>query len=107
MKEKIKIDRNKSLLQIGNRFYRIEDSGEKIDVIPISSKRLEERVNHLSKKLLSYVNKEMILKDALFHLTIEEIDNIERALKKKPKLKIQQKYGCIELKVGKHIIPIR
>jgi len=110
MEKEFEIDKRKRIIKIGNKYYRLEEDLKtgQIKTIPIKPKRLEKMVNEIADYLISKIDKKEILVDAIYELSLEEIEGIyKRLFKAKRKPKIKKKNGCIELQVGSFWIPIR
>jgi hypothetical protein len=71
-------------------------------------KELNEKINKITEEIFESLDREIIMKDALFDMTPIEIEVIYQKLfknKRKPKLKMKK--HCIQLDVGGIGIPIR
>jgi len=71
-------------------------------------KELNEKIERIAKEIFESLDREVVLKDALFAMTPIEIETIYHKLfknKKPPKPKMHK--GCVDLDVGGVKIPIR
>ena len=115
MKKKEKILRIKKIgnfLEIDNEWYfpkqhsRI-DSGKTVIFKKVDKRAVKENIDFLVKTLKPYVDKGMILEDALSELKPRELVRITESIKLGKKPKVKQRYGCVNLEVNGVNIDIR
>ncbi len=112
--KKITIEKDGNLLRIGNKWYRfsINDDGDfrtgEHILEEVNKKKRDKRIEFISKKLFTFVEPELIMKDALKDLAEEELEKLFTYVKKhKDKLKPKIKKHCVQMKVAGVEIPIR
>lgn len=108
MKEVKKIG---NILVIDGKYYQFTNKyGKKGEMVfkPIDKEKFEKITDSITKKLEPSLEKKDIIKDALGELPLENLEKLHDVLfKKKKKPKVRQRYGCVELVVGREVIPIR
>ena len=73
----------------------------------VDKKAVENNINFLVKTLNPYLDKGMILEDALAELKPRELIRLTESLKTGKKPKVRNKYGCIDFIVNGVEVPIR
>jgi len=110
----MKIIKVKNFLKIGDEYFLPDKQDEKTgewNFIKLSAKevsRIEKMRNEIVAKVAPAVLPEQVLDDALGDLALEDLEGIHhRLFKSKRKAKPRTKPGCMELIIGKYIVPIR
>lgn len=106
---KIEADKKRRAVIIDGQYYVLEedDEGNRI-IVKIDVKEYDKKIKELSEKLVDAVDKNMLITDVLLGLTKKDMYDLHDKLfksKRKPKPKMQP--GCVEMKIGNTIIPIR
>ena len=105
---KLSVDKHKQTITIDKKTYFMYEKDEKYILVPINKRELKKKINKICKELLPKLDKKRILTNALYELHPKDITEMyDRLFKAKRKPSIKTKEGCIELKVGKYVIPIR
>jgi hypothetical protein len=73
---------------------------------PVNEERFKFLIKSATAKLRAYVNSDDIIMSALADMSMKELEKINLELKKK-KPKARKEHGCLDLVVGKTVIPVR
>jgi len=110
MKEKVEMEYG--LLKIGNRYFEPGTAGQgRPAYTEIDSKKVKERLTLLKEiatKLKDSLDKEAVLMEALSKLENEYLQQLHNALynsKRETKPKTRR-HHCVDIKVGRMIVPI-
>ena len=116
IKEKIiEIDRHEGgrYIKVDNEYFVVQKSTiqrknkghlSKVIFKKVNPKDIEERIDKVIDVLVDTVDKRAVLRSALKDLPLNELEKIERRLKKK--VKIKEVKGCYGLKIGDYELPI-
>jgi len=98
------------LVNVGKKWFKPEYSTVKHKwiFVEINKAKLDEKIKKIITKLKPALDPELILKESLLDMPLVEIQKLhENLFKAKRKAKPKQREGCVEIKVGDVIIPIR
>ncbi len=106
---KLKADAKRHTIVIDGQHYIVQeaDNGEH-EMVKIDVKEYDKKIKEISEKLIDAVDKKMLMADVLVNMTKNDIYELHDKLfksKRKPTPKMQP--GCVEMKVGSTVIPIR
>lgn len=106
----IKADASRHTIVVDGQHYCVEESedGKKHTMIKIDIKEYDKKIKEIAEKLIEAVDKNMLMTDVLVSMTKKDMYELHDKLfksKRKPKPKMQP--GCVEMKVGNTVIPIR
>ena len=83
------------------------DSGKTLIFKKVDKETIKGNILFLAKTLKPFIDKNMILEDALSDMKPIELHKLTETMKTGKKPKVIRRYGCVELKVGAITIPIR
>jgi hypothetical protein len=111
-KEKtLKIRKIGSFLEIDDKWYfpKQQSRKDKKGMIfkEVDKKTVENNLKFLVKTLRPYLDKGMILEDALAELKPRDLMKLTESLKTGKRPKVRSKYGCIDFIVNGVEVPIR
>lgn len=97
-----------TIISVNGKKYRIKKEkgkridgilhGDKIVAVPFNEKEHKERIDYIVRKIEYSVKLQEILKEILNSMTDDELEKIEKLLKKGAKIK--RSHGCLGLKIG-------
>jgi len=107
--KKWKLDPKRKLIEIDGTWYRTEkDEHDMLILTKVDKKKYDKIIGEVCDEIMSKIDKETILKDALYDLDFETLKGIHtRLLKTKRKPSIKVRDGCLEMKIGKFMLPLR
>jgi hypothetical protein len=108
----LKIRKVGNFLEIDGKWYfpkqhSPKDDGKAIIFRKVDKKLIEEKLGFIVEKLKPYLDKKMILSDALGELRPAELTKLSESLRVGVKPKVRKYYGCVEMQVNGVSIPIR
>lgn len=95
------IDINGELYEVGGRHTK---DGARV-CKKVDKKEIEQLIEKLSKKLVKFVDKEEIIRQALKEVPMKTLKRIDKNLREKKPAK--KRPGCIMLKIGNDAVFIR
>ncbi len=108
---KEKIERKYGYLIVDGKYYELNTEGSATAFVEVNKKKVKKKIKlmeEISNKLKDSLDKEAVLMEALSNLDEEYLEMIHNNLhnsKRKAK-PITRKHHCVDMKVGKLIIPI-
>lgn len=113
MKGKKEIEKEYGFWIIDGKHYQAlpERKDGKAVLVEVSEKEVERKIKklkELAERLKENLDKEVVMIEALSKLdddALEQIHNVVFNIKKKIKIKTRKHY-CVDMKVGKYIIPL-
>lgn len=98
-------------LKIGNKYFKPTVDAERIEYHECTKKQFDAHVklsNEIVEKIKDSVSKESILLEAVSNLDDEYLEELHNALHnaKRPAKPKMRKHHCLDVKVGRFIIPI-
>jgi len=109
--ENLKVEKIGNFLIIDGQYYipkrqEFGKGSQKLNFRKVPKKEFD-LVRKLAKKLAKNISAEQIMVDVLAETPQRVLHNIEKNVFKKKKVKILQRHGCIDMKIGDDVIPIR
>ncbi len=110
MKKEV-IERKYGYLMVDGKYYELNTEGNVTSFVEVNKKKVEKKLKlmqEISDKLKESLDKEAVLMEALSNLDEEYLEMVHNNLynsKRKAK-PITRKHHCVDMKVGKLIIPI-
>ncbi len=109
--KKEKIERRYGYLIVDDKYYELSTEGSVTSFIEVNKKKVKKKIKlmqEISDKLKESLDKEAVLMEALSDLDEEYLEMIHNNLyNSKRKVKpVTRKHHCVDMKVGKLIIPI-
>lgn len=105
----IKADAKRHTVVIDGQHYVIEENEKgKHEITKINVKEYDKKIQEIAQKLVGAIDKNMLITDVLVGMTKDDLYDLHDKLfksKRKPKPKMQP--GCVEMRVGNIILPIR
>jgi len=98
------------ILNVDGKWFKPEysDTKHKWVFVEVDKPKLDEKINKIIEKLKPAINPEQILRDALFDMDLIELQKLyENLFEAKRKAKPKERPGCVEIKVGDIVVPIR
>jgi uncharacterized protein YeaC (DUF1315 family) len=83
------------------------DSGKSIIFKEVDKNTVKGNIGFLVKTLKPYLDKGMILEDALSELKPFQLDKLSQAINLGKKPKVKKRYGCVQLEINGTTIDIR
>ncbi len=106
----MKIEHKDNLLKVEGKYYRVVDIDGKHTFEQVNKKKVEKKANlvkKLASKLKDNLDREIVMKEALTNLSLEELERLDKMVKSERKYKPKTREGaCADMKVGNFIIPI-
>ena len=101
-----------NFLEIDGKWYfpilhSPKDKGKSLIFKEVDKEKIKTNIEFLVKTLKPYIDREMILEDALSELKPYELEKLSKSLKIGKTPKVKKRYGCVELNVDGVNIPIR
>jgi hypothetical protein len=112
-KKTMKIQRiANDVISVNGKYYQLshDPDDKKLLGKPLTKKEMKtinSRISKIVDIIAPQFDSKLLLKDVLASLDREELAGIHKRLTTKPKAKPKTSEGCLEIIVGKHIIPIR
>ena len=110
-KKKSEITREYEFLKVDGRYFKPETDGDQLKYIEVSEKEYKNKVvlvKKIANKIKDSLDREKVMTEALSKLEEEYLEQIWGALNhptKNIKAKTRE-HHCVDMKVGKMIIPI-
>jgi len=106
-----KIEKKYSYLVIDGEYYTLDQKDGKPSFVKIAKSKvraIEKKVERIAERMKEGLDSKAVLVEALMNLDIKDIDKMENLLfKSKRKYKpVTRKHHCVDMKVGRMIIPI-
>lgn len=98
-----------NVLEIGGKYYQFTNKYGKHGAMifkEIDKEKYDVLVDKIIEKLEPFVERKIILKDALAELPPKSLQKISDALEKK-KPKVRQRHGCVDIVVAGEVIQLR
>jgi hypothetical protein len=111
MKNKEEITKEYGYLRIGNKYYSPERTGTRWAFTEVSKKEYDKKISlikEIAEKLINTIDKKEVLMEALSKINKIELEYIHKDLynSKRPVKPKFRKHNCVDIKVGRSVIPI-
>lgn len=105
--EDVKVDKETSILQIGKQHFRLQytEHGHPY-LVQVDPKKFKKMVDKIFKVSVTALDKERLLRYCLNRMPVEDLQKIEKKLKKPRRPVMKTTEGCMEMSIGGISIPI-
>lgn len=114
-KNTIRMEKDGNALRVGNKWYHfaLNNDGDfatgQFTLIEMDKKKYDRNADYITKRLFSFVDPKLVMRDALKDMTDVQLEKLAAFLRKrkgkivKPKIRKH----CIQMRIGGVEIPIR